>query len=73
MTNDGNRRDVPPTQAGAPPKEQQQRSSLDSPSQSGRPRDEGDDQIERSRDQTPPRDPQAVRPPGASEPDDNTM
>jgi hypothetical protein len=72
MTKDSNRPDAR-TQAGAPPEEQQQRSSLDSPSQSGRPRDEGGDQLERSRDQAPRRDPQAVRQPGSPGPDDNTM
>jgi hypothetical protein len=63
----------PPTQAGVPPVEHQERSSLDSPSQSGRPRDEGDDQVERSRNQAPRSDPEAVRPPGSPAPDDNTM
>jgi hypothetical protein len=70
---EGERAGVPPAQAGAPPVEQQERSSLDSPSQSGRPRDEGDDQVERSRDQTPRTDPEAVRPPGSPGPDDHTM
>lgn len=64
----------PLTEAGAPPLQEQERSSLDAPSQSGRPRDEGDDRIERSGQQAPPRsDPEAVRPPGSPSPDDNTM
>ena len=66
--------EVPPAEAGAPPAQEQERSSLDNPSQSGRPRDEGEDWVERSGAQTPSRsDPEAVRPPGSPRPDDNTM
>jgi hypothetical protein len=66
--------DLPPTEAGAPPVQEQERSSLDNPSQSGRPRDEGEDRIDRTGAQTPSRsDPEAVRPPGSPRPDDNTM
>jgi len=64
----------PQTGAGAPPAEHQERESLDNPSQSGRPRDEGDDRIERTGAQKSPRsDPEAVRPPGSPRPDDNTL
>jgi hypothetical protein len=70
----GELRPPPPTEAGAPPVQEQERSSLDSPSQSGRPRDEGDDRIERTGAQSPSHsEPGAVRPPGAAGPDDNTM
>jgi hypothetical protein len=65
--------DPPPAEAGAPPDQQQQRSSLDSPSQSGRPRDGGDDEVARTGAQSPRSDPEAVRPLGAPGPDDNTM
>ena len=64
----------PPAQAGVPPLQDQERTSLDSPSQSGRPRDEGDDRIERTGRQDVPRsDPEAVRPLGSTKPDDTTM
>ncbi len=64
----------PHTEAGAPPAQHQERESLDNPSQSGRPRDEGDDRIERTGAQKSPRsDPEAVRPPGSPRPDDNTL
>jgi hypothetical protein len=66
--------EVPMPEAGAPPLQEQERSSLDDPSQSGRPRDEGDDSIERTGAQgSPRRDPEAVRPAGSPGPDDNTM
>jgi hypothetical protein len=65
---------VPATEAGAPPAQEQEHSSLDNPSQSGRPRDEGEDWVARTGGQTPSRsDPEAVRPPGSPRPDDNTM
>ena len=67
-------RQPPSAEAGAPPVQEQERSSLDSPSQSGRPRDEGDDRIERTGRQEAPRsDPEAIRPPGSPGPDDRTM
>ena len=66
--------EVPSTEAGAPPAQEHERSSLDSPSQSGRPPDEGEDRIDRTGAQNPPRrDPEAVRPLGSPQPDDNTM
>ena len=64
----------PHTEAGAPPAQHQERVSLDNPSQSGRPRDEGDDRLERTGAQKSPRsDPEAVRPPGSPRPGDNTL
>jgi hypothetical protein len=63
----------PMTEAGAPPLQEQERSSLDDPSQFGRPRAEGDDPIERTGAQHPRSDPEAVRPLGSPGPDDNTM
>jgi hypothetical protein len=70
----GDLAEPPLTEAGAPPVQEQERRSLDSPSQSGRPRDEGDDRIERTGAQAPAHsEPGAVRPPGAAGPDDNTM
>ena len=64
----------PLSEAGAPPRQEQERSSLDSPSQSGRPREEGDEAIERTGEQNPPRrDPEAVRPLGSPGPDDKTL
>jgi hypothetical protein len=66
--------DSPPSEAGRPPAQQQERTSLDSASQTGRSRDEGDDVLERTGAQSPPRsDPEAVRPLGAPKPGDNTM
>lgn len=71
---DGNA-DAPPTEAGAPPAQNYPHTSLDSPSQTGRPRaDVGDERIERTGAQDSPRsDPEAVRPLGSPSPDDNTM
>jgi hypothetical protein len=63
-TNAGN--ETPMTQAGAPPRQEQERTILEGPETiSGRPRDEGDDAIERSGPQTPQRkDPKATQTPG---------
>jgi hypothetical protein len=65
----------PLTEAGAPPAQELQRSSLDSPSQSGRSRnDRVDERLERSGPQETPRsDPEALRPVGSPGPDDRTM
>jgi hypothetical protein len=67
--------ETPLTEAGAPPLQQQERTSLDTPATiSGRSRDEGDDTIERTGAQTPGRkDPEAVHPPGHQDEDRTTM
>lgn len=41
-------RRVPNTQAGVPTRQDQNRTSLDNPDRTGRPRDEGADRLERS-------------------------
>jgi len=65
---------APPTEAGAPPVQQQEQTSLESPDISGRPPGEGEDTIERTGAQTPGRkDPEAVQPPGRQDEDRNTM
>jgi hypothetical protein len=65
----------PVTQAGVPPVQQQERTSLEGPETiSGRPRDEGDDATERSGAQTPGRkDPEATQPPGQKNDKRNTL
>jgi hypothetical protein len=67
--------DTPVTQAGAPPAQQQERTSLEGVETiSGRPRDEGDDTIERTGPQTPGRkDPEATQPPGLKDEKRNTL
>ncbi len=50
----------PYTQAGAPDRQDQSHTSLDTTSPSGRPRDEGPDTIERTRAQRPKPSPDAV-------------
>lgn len=54
--------DAPYTQAGAPDRQDQSHTSLDTTSASGRPRDEGPDAIERTQAQRPRRDPDATTP-----------
>ena len=68
-------RESPVTQAGVSPVQQQQHTSLEGPETiSGRPRDEGDDTIERTGAQTPGRkDPEATQPPGLKDEKRNTM
>ena len=65
----------PVTEAGVPPEQNYPHTSLDSPSQTGRPRaDRGGEPIERTgRQETPRSDPDALRPLGSPSPDDNTM
>jgi hypothetical protein len=67
--------EAPLTEAGAPPVQEQQRTSLEEPQTiSGRPRDEGDEGIERSGPQTPGRkDPEATQPPGRQDDERNTL
>lgn len=60
------------TQAGAPGRQDQLHSSLDT-SESGRPRDEGPDAIERTTAQRPRRDPQATVPSDADPADRETL
>ena len=67
--------EAPVTQAGVPPLQQQERTSLEGVETiSGRPRDEGDDTIERTGAQTPGRkDPEATQQPGLQKEGRNTM
>ena len=69
----GDEGDEPYTQAGAPPRQDQNHTSLDTTSPSGRARDEGPDAVTLTGAQRPRRDPDATTPSDANPDDRETL